>query len=141
MIRGVPAGAAADELVGREKEVDLLDRELDALGGGRTARTVEIVGEPGIGKTRLMHSARLSARQRGHQVLCGRATEFEQPIPFAVVVDALDDHLAELPPDRLAVLGPERLSLLATVFPAVAAWAPLPAGNGLVTERYRMHRA
>ncbi|GAA1705815.1 hypothetical protein GCM10009765_64050 [Fodinicola feengrottensis] len=137
----MPAGAAADELVGREKEVDLLDRELDALGGGRTARTVELVGEPGIGKTRLMHSARLSARQRGHLVLAGRATEFEQPIPFAVIVDALDDHLSELSEEVLTPLGAERLGLLATVFPAVAAWVPLPAGNGLVTERYRMHRA
>lgn len=147
MMRSVPGGVAADELVGREKELDLLDRELDALGGGRLnggqqlARTLEVVGEPGIGKTRLLRSVRVSAQRRGHLVLAGRATEFEQPIPFAAIVDALDDHLAELPPDELAGLGPERLSLLAAVFPAVAVTTPAPANNELVTERYRMHRA
>ncbi|WP_163511041.1 helix-turn-helix transcriptional regulator [Fodinicola acaciae] len=134
-------GTAADELVGREKELDLLDRELDALGGGSAARTVEVVGEPGIGKTHLLRSVRSSARRRGHLVLAGRATEFEQPIPFAAIVDALDDHLAELPPDELAGLGADRLSLLAAVFPAVAVSTPAPAGNELITERYRMHRA
>ncbi|KQZ67582.1 hypothetical protein ASD66_21920 [Nocardioides sp. Root151] len=57
--RGGEDSRAATVLVGREAELDVLTSTLDRLGGdsagaGRTGGAVEIVGDPGIGKTRLV---------------------------------------------------------------------------------------
>jgi len=59
------------------------------------------VGEPGIGKTRLLAEIRAMAAGAGHRVLAGQAGELAGSVPFAVLVDALDDvltgHRPELP--------------------------------------------
>ncbi|MEY2249127.1 ATP-binding protein, partial [Streptomyces sp. BF23-18] len=64
---GRPAG-----LVGRDVELGRLKRAvghlLSGLGG-----ILEITGEPGIGKTRLLRELSADARSRGVQVLEGRA--------------------------------------------------------------------
>ena len=44
---------AADHLIGRAEELDAVDAALDRLAHGRSV-AVELVGEPGIGKTRLL---------------------------------------------------------------------------------------
>ena len=45
---------------------------------------LELGGEPGIGKTRLLDELRALAHRRGHLVLSGRAAEFEGELPFGV---------------------------------------------------------
>lgn len=118
-------------LVGRRREVALLEA---ALGRLRTAtvQLVEVVGEPGIGKTRLLAELCARADQAGHLVLTGRASEFELQAPFGILVDAVDEHLA----GRLNALDRDRLNLLAEVFPCLSARA---SDAGI--ERYRLHRA
>jgi predicted ATPase len=51
--------ALATHLVGRASELGSVDRLLAQIGGGGSA-ALELVGEPGIGKTRLL--AELAAR-------------------------------------------------------------------------------
>ncbi|HEX9334453.1 MAG TPA: AAA family ATPase, partial [Pseudonocardiaceae bacterium] len=81
---------------------------------------VELVGEPGMGKTTLLAELRSRATARGCVALAGQATEFER-LPYAVFVDALDDHLGTVEQEpALAELGADWLELLSAVFPALA---------------------
>ena len=128
-------------LVGREDEVALLSDEVDQLndsGGG--FRVVEIVGEPGIGKSRLLVELRRLAESRGHVVLAGRAAEFQGMLPYAVFVDALDDQLAKLGADGVKELGIDA-SQFAGVFPSLADASTTPSSNLIEAERFRVHRA
>src|SRR4051794_5732503 len=128
-----------ERLVGRDAELRRIERALDGLGR-RSAAVLALVGEPGIGKTRLLGELEARAAARDHVVLAGRAAEFERDLPFAVVTDALDRRLAELDPRRLEALGPARLAELARVFPALGDVEGAEV-RGLEGERYEAHRA
>ncbi|MCE7885804.1 MAG: hypothetical protein DYH08_18445, partial [Actinobacteria bacterium ATB1] len=69
--------ALAAQLVGRADELGLLDLALEDVAGGRP-RAVELVGEPGIGKTRLLHELTRRADTRGYLTLSGSASELER---------------------------------------------------------------
>jgi len=60
----VDVPAAGERPVGRETELSVLARIVNALGDGRGS-VVEITGEPGIGKTRLATALRELAARRG----------------------------------------------------------------------------
>ena len=66
---------------------------------------MEVTGEPGIGKTRLLGELAADAERRGFLVLGGRATEFERDVPYGLWADALDPYLQRLDPARLRRLG------------------------------------
>jgi DNA-binding CsgD family transcriptional regulator len=131
--------ARTDHLVGRSEELGLLGQLLAEVDEGHPA-AVEIVGEPGIGKTRLLAELGARADAGGRLVLSGSASELEQDLPFSVFVDALDEYLEGLDPSSLARLDDDVRGELAHVFPSLA---PLetPGGVALQHERYRTHRA
>jgi class 3 adenylate cyclase/tetratricopeptide (TPR) repeat protein len=60
------------EFVGREREMAMLLAELERAGRGE-CRVVEIAGEAGIGKSRLVHELVVRAREKGWEVLSGAA--------------------------------------------------------------------
>src|SRR5512133_77115 len=129
----------AEHLVGRADELASLEQVLAELDRGRSG-AIELVGEPGIGKTRLLREAAARAELRGQLVLSGSASELERDLPFSVFVDALDEYLQALDPKRLAILDDDVQAELAHVFPSLSALAA--AGDvGLQHERYRSHRA
>lgn len=152
--RRAPHGAAAglsgpptprrprtgSRLIGRAAELAVLDGAIeDALAGA--PGVVEVVGEPGIGKTRLLGELRERARQRGFVSLVSRSVEFDRA-PYGAFVDALDDHLGNQDFLRLRHDGPPpgAFTLLSTVFPALC--DRFPTGPEPVTvERYWFHRA
>src|SRR5918912_1846563 len=74
-----PRGASA--LVGREEELATLHRELDAAVAGRACRLVTVVGEPGMGKSRLAEEF-LGARRPGTRVLRGRCLSYGEGITY-----------------------------------------------------------
>ncbi|MFF7547336.1 AAA family ATPase [Streptomyces canus] len=114
-------------LVGREAELARVDRLLaDVMGDvpGRPA-VLDISGEAGIGKSRLVHELCLSATRRGAAVLRGRATEYERHIPFQPFTDAFCD------------LDPQAVES----FPAAAEVAPVLSGAPRRTDRFHLHRA
>src|SRR6266540_5698007 len=106
----------AEHLVGRADEIGSLERLLDELDRGRPG-SIEVVGEPGIGKTRLLRELAARAEARGHIVLSGSASELERDLPFSVFVDALDEYVAGLEPRRLGVLDDQVQAELASVCP------------------------
>ncbi|MBV9142641.1 MAG: AAA family ATPase [Pseudonocardiales bacterium] len=98
-------------------------------------------GDPGIGKTRLLGEFTALAQAADWPVLWGQATELEREVPFGVLINALDDHVSELPPERLAGLSAEHLTLLRAVVPFRLGSAGA-SGTGLMdVERFRLHRA
>ncbi|ONI81056.1 hypothetical protein ALI144C_21100 [Actinosynnema sp. ALI-1.44] len=117
--------------VGRAEELAVLTALLARPG----LCIAEVVGEPGIGKTRLLAEFRAVAAANGHRVLAGQAGELSGTAPFSVLVDAVDDVLVGSRP----ALDDQTLALLADVLPSIEDLAPAhrPAGGG----RYRVHGA
>jgi ATP/maltotriose-dependent transcriptional regulator MalT len=128
-----------ERLVGRSDELQTVEWLLDQLDGG-TPTAVEVAGEPGIGKTRLLRELGARAEVRGHLVLGGSASELERDLPFSVFVDALDEYVRGLDPWHLEVLEEQVQAELAHVFPSLWALAKGRAVS-LQHERYRSHRA
>ena len=126
-------------LVGRADQLDALEQVLDMFEGG-TPGAIELTGEPGIGKTRLLAELAARSELRGHLVLSGSASELERELPFSVFVDALDEYVESLEPTRLSALGDDVQAELAQLLPSLSA---LAAGRAvaLQEERYRSHRA
>jgi DNA-binding NarL/FixJ family response regulator len=128
-----------NHLVGRAEELGSLDQVLSELDQGRVV-AVELVGEAGVGKTRLLTELAARAEQRGDLVLSGSGSELERNLPFSVFVDALDEYVESLEPKWLAALDDDIQAELAHVFPSLSARAdgrePAPQH-----ERYRSHRA
>src|SRR4051794_2702167 len=94
----------AEHLVGRARELGEVEAVLDGLQD-RRPNAVELVGEPGIGKTRLLAELAHRADARAQLVLSGRASELERDLPFWVFVDALDEYVAGLEASRLQRLS------------------------------------
>lgn len=133
MVRG-----GVQQLVGRERELELLERELARLERGEGG-VVQLVGEPGIGKTRLVTETLERARARDYLALVGRSDEFQQSSPFGIFVDALDDHLSSFAAleERLA---PSHLLQLGIIFPALSHVITGDAAQ-LPSDRHRAYRA
>ncbi|MFL6010153.1 MAG: AAA family ATPase [Gaiellaceae bacterium] len=128
-----------DQFVGRAEELGSFDQVLGEVDQG-VPSTIVLIGEPGIGKTRFLAEFARSADQNGRLVLAGSASELERDLPFSVFVDALDDYLRGLSPDRLAVLDEDVRTELSHVFPSLSALATA-SGGAFQHERYRSHRA
>jgi ATP/maltotriose-dependent transcriptional regulator MalT len=141
MTLGMAAREAREDepLVGRADELAALQEALDELEGGRPG-AIALLGEPGIGKTRLLRELTVRADQRSDIVLAGSASELERDLPFSVFVDALDEFLASVDSNRLSALDDDVQAELAQVFPSLAS---LARGRevALQHERYRSHRA
>ena len=73
--------------IGRSVELGFALRQLAGLE--RRGGVLQRVGEPGIGKTRLLQELLADARDRGYATALGRAAEFERALPYAPVRDAL----------------------------------------------------
>ncbi|WP_188113244.1 AfsR/SARP family transcriptional regulator [Nocardioides humilatus] len=97
----VPAQVAPWPMVGRDAELAALGAALaDAEAG--TPAFAALVGEPGIGKSRLCAELLLQARRRGLRVLVGRCSQDEgaPPLwPWQAVVEALGGDLLSLAAD------------------------------------------
>lgn len=111
------AHPAPARFVGRVTErarlLALLDRAREGHGG-----LAVIVGEPGIGKSRLLEELAQAAGWRGWQVAWGRGDEFHLPAAYAPFAQALAEALPPARWGQLARLVPEvSLALLATLIP------------------------
>ena len=131
-------GVATAPLVGRAEELALLEGALAELTRGEW-KAVELLGEPGIGKTRLLSELATRAGRRDQLVLSGSASEVEGDLPFWVFVNALDDYLRGLDPRLLDLLDAGVRTQLGNVFPSLSSVAD--QNDAHQGERYRTHRA
>src|SRR3954464_6858744 len=88
-------------LIGRSAELALLTRTIDEAAQG-SGRSVFIVGEGGIGKTRLAAAAAARATKRGWNVVVGRAYPVETGVPYAPFSDALPPLRQKMAPTALS---------------------------------------
>ena len=88
-------------LVGRSAEMDRLAARLSraTLGQGGA---LFLVGEAGIGKTRLAHEALALAREQGFLVLEGSAYALEGRLAYAPILAAFGPFLRRLDSPRRA---------------------------------------
>lgn len=124
--------------VGRAQELARIENAISHTGA------LVVSGPLGIGKSRLLAVTARRARACGHITLSGRGSEFERGVPYAAVVDALDDHIEALPRSEMIALGDNLRRELSAVFPALTLTeAPhdAPAGAVAQAERFRTHRA
>ena len=109
-------------LVGRERERATLEAALDAAWAG-AGRVVAVLGEAGIGKSRLVAELAADAERRGGQVLVGYAHESERGLPFGLWVEAFRAGRVAEDAALLAGLGARPRAHLARVL-------PLPVSSG-----------
>jgi DNA-binding CsgD family transcriptional regulator len=92
-------------LVGRDAELAAIEALLDRRDG---LHGLVLVGEPGVGKTRLWLAGLEAARARGARVLTTRPTGVDAELGFAGLTDVLDPVAEELLPELPA---PQRRAL------------------------------
>jgi tetratricopeptide (TPR) repeat protein len=102
------APARAVGLVGRSAERVELERHVAAATAGGGAPVLFFVGEPGIGKTRMLEEVQTLVRAAGGVSLAGRGFEAEMVRPYGAWIDAL----RSLPRGRLASARPALALLL-----------------------------
>jgi DNA-binding NarL/FixJ family response regulator len=130
----------APPLVGRDRELDVLERLLGEAKGGEP-RFAQVTGEPGIGKSYLLAELGRRADTDGWLVLSGRCSELERELPFALVIDTFDAYLASMNPRDFDRIAPDELSELAGLFPSLRSLVPEPEHPNTPAERFRAHRA
>ncbi len=88
-------------LIGRDEELQIIESALHAAGQGRGA-TVFVLGEAGVGKSRLARAADWLAQQQHMRVLWGRCVEGGSAVAFRAIAEALLSALRRdgLPDDR-----------------------------------------
>jgi class 3 adenylate cyclase/tetratricopeptide (TPR) repeat protein len=113
-------------LVGREEEMAQLEDAIDRLASGEGG-VLRIVGEPGIGKSRLCHEIAERARQRRIRVTHAACPPHGRSVPLMVAMDFLRSYFGlvvgeseEAARDkvagRLSRLAPERLDVAPLLF-------------------------
>jgi DNA-binding CsgD family transcriptional regulator len=127
-------------VVGRRRELAEIERALDQVASG-ASWALELCGEAGIGKSHLLVEACRRAEGRGFLVLDGRAAEFEQDMPFGVIVDALNDYVGSLGPAVFRGLDADTLGELASILPSLSGLASERAVASAGAQRYRIHYA
>jgi DNA-binding SARP family transcriptional activator len=119
---------------GRDDELHRLLGVYDTAAAGRGA-VVTVVGEPGIGKTRLVQEFAASGRQRGALVLSGRCLEGAWVPPYQAFVEAIAGYAGEAGATRLrADLGPAA-GPLAQLVPGPAGAAERPSDRRAAAAR------
>ncbi|HEX5417405.1 MAG TPA: AAA family ATPase, partial [Chloroflexota bacterium] len=106
-------------LINRKRELALLWHQFEVAAAGQS-RVVFLVGEPGIGKTRLLDEFAGQVRAAGARVLRGGALEAAGMPPYLPFLEALGQHIGEVAPDVLRAQAGPRASILSTILPDLA---------------------
>jgi class 3 adenylate cyclase/tetratricopeptide (TPR) repeat protein len=118
------APTATLPLVGREGEIAALGESVDAARM-RQQRLVELVGPPGIGKSRLVEELKTNAL--GFTQLTARCDPYQSATPYAALRDLLRPLAGITPELDAAQAGAQLTPWVTTVMPDLAPWLPLLA--------------
>jgi DNA-binding CsgD family transcriptional regulator/tetratricopeptide (TPR) repeat protein len=112
MIGGMSGRRISPIVVGRQRELDLVDHRFDATLAGRAVHLV-VTGEAGIGKSRLAEDVAARAADRGMRVLRGScASSGTGGVPYGPLVDVLRGAMRDLPQEMLDdAVGPSGVDL------------------------------
>ena len=121
---GVEETSALLPLVGRDTEMAALQAAIDAARM-RQSTAVELVAEPGAGKTRLVEE--LATIALGFQVLRVRCEPYAASTPFAPLRALLRPLVGILPDDSPQEAGTKLTAFVNGVMPDLSVWLPLLA--------------
>lgn len=95
-----PRGRVLSPFVGREREMTTLHALLTQVEEGR-GQVVGVVGEPGLGKSRLLYEFRRSLGEREHRLAyrAGRCQSYGSTTPYLPVLELLRYHCGITPTD------------------------------------------
>jgi class 3 adenylate cyclase/tetratricopeptide (TPR) repeat protein len=117
----VPANLPDDAFIGREAELATLREALELAGSGRGS-LIDVIGEPGMGKSRLV--AEFVREARGFRVLSAPSSSYESKTPyhpFRALLRELLDVGPHHGPDAIGT----RLAERAVNAPHLLPWLPL----------------
>ena len=117
-------------LVGRDPEVGAVRLLIEQVRGGR-GQVALIVGDAGVGKSRLLRAMMDEARTQGFLLMRGQSFEADASIPYAPLLDlvrlftesaspALVAHILAPAASELVATFPELKSVLPEVEPSVS---------------------
>jgi class 3 adenylate cyclase len=89
--------------VGRDRELETLERGFDAIGSG--VHVIDIVGEPGIGKSRLLHEFRQQIVKERARFYSGSCTPDGRQTPFRAFIEVVREAFHLLPSDEHATVS------------------------------------
>ena len=128
--------ASHGALVGRDAELSALRTALDETTRG-SARMLTLVGDAGVGKSRLVTALVAHARARGARVIIGRSYENERMLPLAPWIDALRAGRLTVEDDAVRALDPVWQAELPRLLPELA----LPPATSPADDRARLFEA
>ncbi len=99
------SGRVLGTFIGRGREVSLLDGLLSQVVAGQ-GHAVSVVGEPGMGKSRLVYEATraMAARAESSIILEGRCVSYGSLVPYLPLIDLLRAHCGVLETDSPAAI-------------------------------------
>ena len=136
---GASAGTA-QVMVGRAAETARLVDQWEHAGAG-DAGVVLVVGEAGIGKTRLAAELQRIAGENGARVAVGRCHVAERSLFLQPLVDALGSTLAALPAHELCAAAGHHARVLGGLFPDLAGALGLPDLEASASDARRTFEA
>jgi DNA-binding NtrC family response regulator/tetratricopeptide (TPR) repeat protein len=110
--------------VGRERELASLQDLLGHVEGGQ-GQVVGLVGEPGVGKTRLLYELVHTHRSHGWLVLESHAESYGKATPYLPVIDLLKAYFQVEGHDDVQTVREKVTSRLLTLDPALQATLPV----------------
>ena len=127
--------------VGRQRELSILQGKLEEAAAGY-GNLVVLVGEAGVGKTRLAREYALRCHQSGLLVLSGVCFEGEWQPPFGPWIEAMGRYARSVQPQRLQREPGPLASPLAQLVPEVRTdppEIPPPTPEGADRDRLRLY--
>ena len=117
-------GRVLSPFVGRERACATLHALLAQVKRGR-GQVVGVVGEPGIGKSRLLYEFRQSLVGKQITYLTGRCLSYGSTTPYLPVLDVLRHHCGILETDRPEDMAAKIFRSLQEVEMVPEEWAPV----------------
>jgi len=116
----VPRRLSCPQLIARDHELGQLRSALARAAGG-TPQTLFVVGEAGVGKTRLVHEFAERARDEGARVWTGNCLPLPDGyLPYAPILDILRAVAVDVGATRLGELAGPSAERLASLMPELA---------------------
>lgn len=99
-VLAAPIAPLFSQFVNRQRELALIKHEYDVASSG-SIRVVMLVGELGVGKTRLLNEVSRQVERNGATVLRGDASDAEGMPPYLPFLEALGHYIRITEPEQL----------------------------------------
>ncbi len=119
----VTAGAHGTTFVGRAREIELLHGLFDRAVEGQ-GQIVSVVGEAGVGKSRLVRELKRTLPAEAVTVLQGRCVSYGTNVPYLPVLDVLHAVCGIQETDPIEVVDAKVRAVLERFGPTAEPWAP-----------------